>query len=120
MAENLKNRKEKASETYLFLTEESNKLARIIDENQKKIAEFKELHSESMPEMNTMNISVLDRVERELAQIDSELSSKEERIFYLESQLAQTNTLTNMRSATGQSILDPVSRLKALESEYAS
>jgi len=120
LAENLKNRKEKASETYIFLTDESNKLAAIIDENQKKIAEFKEKHSDSLPEMNAMNLSALDRVEQELVQVDAGLGSKEERIFYLESQLAQTNPLTNMRSATGQSILDPVSRLKALESEYAS
>jgi len=120
LAENLKTRKEKASETYIFLTDESNKLAKTIEENEKKIAEFKELHSDSLPEMNAMNLSFLDRAERELAQIDAEINSKDERIFYLESQLAQTSPLTNMRSATGQSILDPISRLKALESEYAS
>ncbi|MDH5573528.1 MAG: Wzz/FepE/Etk N-terminal domain-containing protein, partial [Gammaproteobacteria bacterium] len=120
LAENLKNRKEKASETYIFLTDESNRLAKIIDDNQKKLAEFKEQHADSLPEMNSMNLSSLDRIERELVQTDLELSSKEERIFYLQSQLAQTNPLTNMRSATGQSILDPASRLKALESEYVS
>ena len=48
------------------------------------------------------------------------LERLKERKFYLQSQLAQINPLTNMRSATGESILDPVSRLKALESEYAS
>ena len=118
LAENLKNRKEKASETYLFLTDESNRLEKIIDENQKKIAEFKELYSDSLPEMKVVSLSALDRVERELVQTELEISSKEERIFYIESQLLQTNPLTNMRSATGQSILDPASRLKSLESEY--
>jgi uncharacterized protein involved in exopolysaccharide biosynthesis len=120
LAENLKNRKEKASQTYIFLTDESNKLAQAIAENEKKVAQFKQLHASSLPEMNVMNLSVLDRTEREFVQMEAELNAKEERIFYLESQLAQTNPLTNMRSATGQSILDPVSRLKALESEYAS
>jgi uncharacterized protein involved in exopolysaccharide biosynthesis len=70
--------------------------------------------------MLNMNQSMLDRVERELDQSEAELRSLRERKFYIESQLAQTNPLTMMRSATGQSILDPVSRLKALESEYAS
>lgn len=120
LAENLKTRKEKASESYLFLTEEAEKLSQLISEQEKKLADFKEKNSDSLPEMYSMNMSVLDRTEREVMQLDAEIGSNEERLFYLESQLAQTNPLTNMRSATGQSILDPVSRLKALESEYAS
>ncbi|MDH5570227.1 MAG: Wzz/FepE/Etk N-terminal domain-containing protein [Gammaproteobacteria bacterium] len=120
LAENLKTRKEKASETYLFLTEESAKLSAIISEQEQKLANYKKLNAKSLPDMSTMNSAMLDRAERELVQLDSDLSSNEERMFYLESQLAQTNPLTNMRSATGQSILDPVSRLKSLESEYAS
>ena len=120
LAENLKTRKEKASETYIFLTEESDKLSKSISEHEKKLAEFKEKHADSLPEMNAMNVSIIDRTERELSLVQSEISTGEERIFYLESQLAQTNSLTNMRSASGQSILDPVSRLKSLESEYVS
>jgi polysaccharide biosynthesis transport protein len=120
LAENLKNRKEKASETYLFLTSESEKLAEMIASTETKMAAFKEQHVGSMPDMASMNLSVLDRTERELMQIEVDLSARKEKVFYLDSQLAQTNPLTNMRSATGQSILDPVSRLKALESEYAS
>jgi len=120
LAENLKNRKEKASETYLFLTSESEKLAKMISDSESKMAAFKEKYASSMPDMAAMNMSVLDRTERELVQIESDLSSRKEKLYYLQSQLAQTNPLTNMRSATGQSILDPVSRLKALESEYAS
>ena len=120
LAENLKSRKEKASESYIFLTDEAEKLSVLISEHEKVMATFKEKNAESLPEMNAMNMSVLDRTEREIMQVDADISSNEERVFYLESQLAQTNPLTNMRSSTGQSILDPVSRLKALESEYAS
>lgn len=119
LAENLKTRKEKASETYIFLTEEANKLAANISELEARLAQFKEEHATSLPEMNNLNMSMLDRVERELDQADADLRALNERKFYIESQLAQTNPLTMMRSATGQSILDPVSRLKALESEYA-
>ena len=120
LAENLKNRKEKASETFIFLTDELNKISQKITGNENKMAEFKELHAGSLPEMSSMNLSMLDRAERELVEIDLKINSGEERILFYESQLAQTNPLTNMHSATGQSILDPVSRLKALESQYAS
>lgn len=120
LEENLKTRKEKANETYLFLTEEAEKLAEKISELEVKLATFKEAHTNSLPEMSDLNQSLLERTERELEQAENDIRALQERKFYTESQLAQTNPLTMMRSATGQSILDPASRLKALESEYAS
>lgn len=120
LEENLKTRKEKASETYIFLTEEAEKWMRKIGELEAKLASFKESYTNSLPEMHSLNLSMLERTERELEQTESDLRALQERKFYTESQLAQTNPLTMMRSATGQSILDPVSRLKALEAEYAS
>jgi len=120
LAENLKNRKDKAAETYTFLTDETAKLEQRIAESGKQLAEFKEKYANSLPEMATMNLSMLNRTESDLDSVEAELRALKERKFYLESQLSQINPLTNMRSATGQSILDPSSRLKALESEYAS
>ena len=120
LAENLKTRKEKASETYIFLTDETHKLEKKIEDIEEKLAAFKDKYADSLPEMAPMNLTLISRVENELIQVEADLRSNQERKFYLESQLAQINPLTNMRSATGVSILDPSSRLKALESEYAS
>lgn len=120
LAENLKTRKEKAAETYSFLTDETVKLENRIAESGKKLAEFKEKHANSLPDVTPMNMSLLNRAESDVDMVGSELRALKERKFYIESQLVQINPLTNMRSATGQSILDPASRLKALESEYAS
>jgi len=120
LAENLKTRKDKAAETYSFLTDETEKLEQRIAESSKKLAEFKEKYSKSLPDMSVMNVSMLNRTESELESVDAELRALRERQFYLQSQLTQINPLLNMRSASGESILDPVSRLKALESEYAS
>ena len=120
LAENLKERKEKSTQTLVFLTEETKKLSTIISSLEQKMAEFKDKHAESLPELMPMNLAALDRIERDLVQVEAEIRSRDERKFYLESQLAQINPLTNMRSATGQTILDPASRLKSLESEYAS
>jgi len=120
LAENLKTRKDKAAETYTFLTDETEKLEQKIAESGIKLAEFKERNSLSLPDMSAMNLSMLNRTEGELESVSAELRALKERQFYLQSQLAQINPLTNMRSATGESILDPSSRLKALESEYAS
>ena len=120
LAENLKNRKDKAAETYGFLTDETIKLEEKIAASGRKLAEFKEQYANSLPEMSAMNMSLLNRTESDIDSVEAELRALKERKFYLESQLTQINPLTNMRSATGESILDPASRLKALESEYAS
>jgi len=120
LAENLKTRKEKAAETYTFLTDETQKLEDRIAVSEKNLAEFKEKHANSLPELSAMNLSLLNRAETDVELVGSELRALKERKFYLRSQLAQINPLANMRSATGESILDPASRLKALESEYAS
>lgn len=120
LAENIRTRKEKASETLQFLTDETSKLESRIAEAEKKLAEFKEQNAESLPEMNAMNLTILNRTESDLMNTESELRALNERKFYLQSQLSMINPLTNMRSSTGESILDPVSRLKALESELAS
>jgi len=120
LAENLKTRKDKAAETYTFLTDETEKLEQKITDSGIKLAEFKERNSHSLPDMSAINLSMINRTESELNSVDSQLRALSERQFYLQSQLDQINPLTNMRSATGESILDPSSRLKALESEYAS
>ncbi len=120
LEENLKTRKDKAQETYSFLTDETVKLETKIVESSKKIAEFKEKYAESLPEMLMVNLTARNRTESELDSVDAELRGLKERQFYLQSQLSQVNPLTNMRSATGESILDPASRLKSLESEYVS
>ena len=120
LAENLKTRKAKAAETYDFLTDETLKLEEKISESGKKLADYKEKNFDSLPLMNSMNINALNRTESELSTTEAELRGATERELFLNSQLSQINPLTNMRSATGESILDPVSRLKSLESEYAS
>jgi len=70
--------------------------------------------------MAALNQSMLNRTESELDSVEANVRALKERKFFMQSQLDQINPLTNMTSATGVSILDPASRLKALESEYAS
>lgn len=120
LAENLKTRKEKASETVVFLTDEAQKISQSITEVETKLAEFKEKNASSLPELAALNYATLDRTERELDQVAAEERALDERRFMLEGQLAQINPLTMMQSSTGERILDPESRLKALTAEYAS
>jgi len=120
LSENIKNRTEKASETYGFLSEEAKKLNEKITELEAKLAEFKEKNLGSLPELADLNMSMMDRTERELLEADREFRSMEERKFFLETQLAELDPYRPMVSDTGQSVLNPSSRLEMLRSEYTN
>ncbi|HFD80808.1 MAG TPA: lipopolysaccharide biosynthesis protein, partial [Gammaproteobacteria bacterium] len=112
LKENLKERSEKASETYNFLTAESERLSREIDDLEQKLATFKEQHVNELPELRQLNQTLMDRTERELSDIDSQIRSLEERKIYLGGQLAQ------LKPFGADVSVDPKTRLQALRTEY--
>lgn len=118
--ENLKSRTEKASETYSFLSVEAEKLAQYIAELETQLATFKEKNTDRLPELTQLNMQLIERTERELTDIENQLRSMDDRKFYLEGQLAQINPMSPMVGESGERILDPVTRLKMLRSDYAS
>lgn len=118
--ENLRNRTEKASETFSFLSAEAAKLSQYIAELETQLASFKEKNVDRLPELTQLNMQLIERTERELLDIENQLRSLDDRKFYLEGQLAQINPMTQMMGEGGERILDPVTRLKMQRSEYAS
>src|SRR5205814_9886732 len=102
------------------LNEEARKLDRQIADTEAKLTAFKAKNSGRLPELVQLNMSLRDRTDSEIKEVDRELSSLEERRFYLEGQLAQIKPNTPLISAAGDRILDPDERLKALQAQYAS
>ncbi len=118
--ENLKNRAEKASETYTFLTTEADKLREHITELETQLAAFKEKNAERLPQLAGLNTQLRERTETELRDVENQLRTLDDRKFYLEGQLGQINPLTPTMGEGGQQILDPVTQLKTLRSQYIS
>ena len=87
--ENLSSRAEKASETSVFFKEETERLGKQIDDLESKLAIFKQEHADALPELQSLNLSVLQRKETELTTIDATLRTLDEKSFYLSGQLAQ-------------------------------
>ena len=113
LEENLKERSAKARETFQFLTEETDRLQNEIRKYQEELAEFKEAHVNTLPELTQLNMQLMDRTEREISDIDGLIRSKQESIIYLKGQLAQLDPY-------GSDInLNPATRLQALRTEYA-
>ena len=79
--ENLSSRAEKASETSVFFKEGTERLGKQIDELERKLAIFKQEHADALPELQGLNMSVLERKENELTTIDATLRTLDEKQF---------------------------------------
>lgn len=116
--ENLKQRTEASADTLGFLSGEAEKLRGNVAELEAKLAEFKKRNVESLPELQNLNLELMNRTEVQINQLDTQLQSLVQQRVYLESELAQQKPNTQLISETGQRILGPADRLKVLESEF--
>ena len=120
LGENLKTRERHAQETTAFLKKESEQLARRIGEVEVQLAAIKQKAGGSLPELTSLNMTMLNQAERELLDADRDIRALEERKTHLEGELATLKPHTPIISASGERILDSGERLKALRAQYAS
>lgn len=118
--ENLKRRSEAAAETTNFLALEGDKLREQIADLEKQLAVFKENHASSLPELQSLNLQLMDRTEQQLVEVERQINAAKERKVYLQAQLAQINPNSNIYSATGERIYGAEDRLKSKEAEYVT
>ena len=111
--ENLSSRTQKALDTSEFFKEEVDRLSEQIDELENKLAIFKQQHANALPELQSVNLGVMQRKEAELTSIDTTLRSLDEKKFYLSGQLAQLDP-------GNPAVPGAADRLKVLQAEYAS
>jgi uncharacterized protein involved in exopolysaccharide biosynthesis len=117
--ENIKERTSKAQSATQFLEDEADKLEEEIQGYEQQLADFKTGNVEKLPELVSMNLSMLDRTDDQIKQIDQQLRSLRERKIYLESQLAQISPDQALYSEQGERLLGKGDRLKMLEIELA-
>ena len=120
LTENIRNRTQKAEETSEFLSEEADRLSRKLADLETRMARFKERNSGKLPQLMDLNLQLLDRTERDIRELKSQIVSLKERKIYLEGQLAQIDPTVPVISATGERVMDPATRLKILEVQYLS
>ena len=116
--ENLRQRTQSALETSTFLSAEGEKLNQEISELERLLAEFKEKHVNNLPELQQLNIQLMERNERELSTTIQQIRNLEERKIYLQSELAQVNPTTDIYNSSGNRIMGTEDRLRALQTEY--
>ena len=111
--ENLKSRTQKAEETSLFFEEETRRLGNQIGDLEQKLAVFKQQNADMLPELQQLNLQLLQRLESEITGAEAQIRSLEEKKFYLSGQLAFIDPADTEN-------MGPASRLKLLETQYAS
>lgn len=117
LEENFRNRKEKATTTYDFLLQELDDLQKQIDDKEEKIAEFKDKHLLSLPEMLQVNRSSIDRLEQEKDIIRHKVMNLQDRRAYLEGQLALIDPNSATKLSTGE-FASPEEELYTLRRKY--
>jgi uncharacterized protein involved in exopolysaccharide biosynthesis len=108
LAENRNDRQRQAGGRAKFFAGEAERMRTHVGQLEARLAEFKQKNSGKLPELNEMNLNVMDRTENDINNVESQMQAlRRERVF-LVSQLAQA------RSASPEA-----GNLRALEDEYA-
>ena len=115
--ENIEDRAQLAEDARKFLGQEADKLEKEIIKFESNLAAFKEKNVNRLPEMVQLNFQMMDRAERELVEVNRQIQALKERKIYLNSELTQINPHEVLYSDTGERIMSPADRLKALQTE---
>lgn len=107
--ENVRMRTQQAESTSGFLSEEEERLGAHLAELEAKLAEFKERNTGRLPELMNLNMSQLERTQRELEDVERQAYNLEERKLLLQGQLA------TVEPYTGRS---PGGRLREAQTDY--
>jgi len=118
--ENLTSRTQLGRQTATFFSEESARQAAHIAELDKTLAAFKEKHRNDLPELVQLNLQTMERTELALHEAQNKLDALDSQRVLLEAQLAQINPTSQVFSDTGQRVMGPEDRLKALKSQLAA
>jgi polysaccharide biosynthesis transport protein len=118
--ENLTSRTQLSEQTSSFFSEESERQAKHIAELDQILAAFKEKHRHDLPELEQLNVTTLERTDLDLKDAETKVGAIESQRVLLEAQLAQLNPNSQVFSDTGERVMGPEDRLKALKSQLAS
>src|ERR1700744_869310 len=119
MNENLASRTQMAEQTTAFFADEAAKQQARIIEIDKQLADYKQKHQDSLPELSQLNLQISDRTEAELRDAENRIANIDSQQVLLRAQLAQLNPTSQVYSDTGQRVMGVEDRLKSLKSQLA-
>jgi polysaccharide biosynthesis transport protein len=120
LTENLTERQRLASNTTSFLVEESERQRKAIALTEAKLAEFKLKHADTMPELQSLTRSLLDRTEQDLRSSEMRNMSLDQQRVFIEAQLAEVKPNSMIMTDGGERVLSAQDRLRVARSRLTS
>ena len=117
LEENVITRTARATETTEFLRQEAARLREQMSATEKKVADFKQEHSNELPEHLQLRITMLESSKSRGLALEREIMDLEQEIRFLETQLVTRDATLPAVSATDRALLTPVQQLAALKAE---
>lgn len=117
LAANEKARKEKATETSEFLTQESEKQRKALEIIEKNVANYKQQHSGALPQNMELQMASLERTEADLREVQRNSAATEAEIRNLELELESAKAGIGIGLPQGNQ--NPATELETLKTEYA-
>jgi polysaccharide biosynthesis transport protein len=111
LQENVMIRTQQAEKTSGFFSEEEGKLRQNLTEIEARLAAYKTKNTGRLPELLNLNMSLMERTQKELEDIERQIYSLEERRLELQAQLAQVEPYTGH---------GPGGRLREVQTQYLS
>lgn len=111
LEENIKVVGQQTASTTKFLQEEMKNVQAELASLEKKIASYKQGHNVSLPELFQFNVQTLDRIEKEIDQMNDQLRTLREKENY---------TMTQLSSISPDSVNQDKDRLKELRVKLGS
>ena len=120
LQDNSQTRRQQAAEASSFLADEAKRLSEEITQLEARLADFKQANVDRLPELAQLNLQLVSRVEQELDDAQREKAAAQQRLVYLDAQLAQLSPTRDSVTENGSIVLGPAERLRVLESNLAS
>ncbi|MEL7311226.1 MAG: lipopolysaccharide biosynthesis protein [Pseudomonadota bacterium] len=120
LEKNVATRTESTSQTLAFLSGEANRVNEDIQDLEAQVSSFKSENVGRLPEQNQLNLSLLDRAERELQDVERQMRSVNERRIYLDAEVVRLAAGGSLFTENGERIYAPADRLKMLVAQLAT
>ncbi|CAI8972675.1 Lipopolysaccharide biosynthesis protein [Pseudomonas sp. IT-P253] len=114
--ENIKQRTERASETTEFLTQEADKLRVELEALENRLADFKQAHSNALPEHQELRMNMLSRAETELKEVDRDYKAAREELRFNELEVSAASA--GVAAKPGAAGAEQPQDLGSLKAEY--
>jgi|GEM_PF-329459 polysaccharide biosynthesis transport protein len=119
MVENVRSRTVQTVETREFLGEEVNILDRKVKELEEQMARFKEENDTNLPEMTRINMTNIERIDRQLMDLSNRIDGLDESRIIIDSQLAQTEPTRPLILPDGSAAMSATDQLKSMQTKLA-